>query len=50
MIYRGNGGLSFGLGVVVVLLGFLSFEEDNNGGEREGESFLLKMTAKGVYL
>ena len=39
MIYRGNDGLSFGLGVVmemvVVFLGFLSFEEDNNGGERE---------------
>ena len=41
MIYRGNGGLSFGLGVVVemvvVFLGFLELGKDNNGGERERE-------------
>ena len=51
MIYRGGGGLSFGLGVVVemvvVFLEFLELGEDNNGGERErassklGESFIL---------
>ena len=41
MIYRGGGGLSFGLGVVVemvvVFLGFLELRESFNGGERERE-------------
>ena len=49
MIYRSGGGLSFGLGVVVemvvVFLGFLSFEEDNNGGERERERELPPLCA-----
>ena len=43
MIYRGSGGLSFRLGVVVemvvVFLGFLELGESFNGGERERESF-----------
>ena len=44
MIYRGEGGLGLVVGVVVkmveMILGFWSFGEDNNGGERERESFL----------
>ena len=52
MIYRGEGGLSFGLGVVVemvvVLLRFLELGESFNGGEREREreSFLLSAAPK----
>ena len=41
MIYRGGGGLSFGLRVlvemVVVFLGFLELGESFNGGEKERE-------------
>ena len=41
MIYRGEGGLGLVVGVVVemveMILGFWSFGEDNNGGERERE-------------
>ena len=52
MIYKGEDGLGLVFRVVVemvgVFLGFFELEEDNNGGERE--SFLLEMTAKGLYL
>ena len=41
MIYRGEGGLGLVVGVMVemveMILGFWSFGEDNNGGERERE-------------
>ena len=38
MIYKGEGGLGLVVGVVVeMILGFWSFGEDNNGGERERE-------------
>ena len=41
-------GLGVVVEMVVMFLEFFSFERGNNGGERE--SFLIKMTAKGVYL
>ena len=42
MIYRDGGGLSFGLGVVVVFLGFLELGENNNGGKRERASSFVQ--------
>ena len=60
MIYRGGGGLSFGLGVVVemvvVFFEFFELGEDNNGGERERnfkawrELPSLKCSTQALYL